>query len=179
MNTRMKIILGLVFAGLLAAAGVTISKSNKDNEETAVKQEKSNSQFANYTTALAKAKAENKMLLVDVFTDWCVWCKRMDKDVYTDPAVQAEMNKYFTSVKLDAEAKDEHNFRGKATSEEAIAQNMKVTGYPTTVFMTADEQVIQAIPGYIKAPDFVMVLRYIGTKAYEKAPFDEWKKTQS
>jgi thioredoxin-related protein len=179
MNTRMKVIIGLVFAALIAAAGVTISKSNKDNEVTAAKTESANSQFTDYTAAATKAKAENKMLLVDVFTDWCVWCKRMDKDVYTDPAVQAEMNKYFTAVKLDAESKEEQTFRGAAISEEGIAKTMKVTGYPTTVFLTPDEQVIQALPGYIKAPDFVMVLRYIGTKAYEKAPFDEWRKTQS
>jgi thioredoxin-related protein len=175
----MKVIIGVIFAALIAAAGVTISKSNKENKVADEKAEVAGGQFTNYTAAVAKAKAENKMVLVDVFTDWCVWCKRMDKDVYTDAAVQAEMNKYFTAVKLDAEAKEEQTFRGTATSEEGIARSMKVTGYPTTVFMTPDEQVIQAIPGYVKAPDFVMVLRYIGTKAYEKAPFEEWRKTQS
>lgn len=179
MNRNMKIILGVAFAALLAVAGLTLSKEQKKSDDVEVKRDEAHALFTNYTDAVAKAKAENKLVLVDVFTDWCVWCKRMDKDVYTDPAVQAEMNKYFTSVKLDAEAKQERTFRGAATSEQAIAQTMKVTGYPTTVFMTADEQVIQAIPGYIKAPEFAMVLRYIGTKAYEKQPFEEWKKTQS
>jgi thioredoxin-related protein len=178
MNTRMKVIIGVAFAALIAIAALTISKTQEKTEATEEVRAEANALFTNYTDAVSKAKAQNKMILVDVFTDWCVWCKRMDKDVYTDPAVQAEMNKYFTSVKLDAEATKEQTFRGATGTEQSIAQNMKVTGYPTTVFMTPDEQVIQAIPGYIKAPEFALVLRYIGTKGYETKNFEEWKKTQ-
>ncbi len=175
----MKVIIGVAFAALIAVAGLTLSNAQDKTDATVAVRDEAHALFTNYTDAVTKAKAENKLVLVDVFTDWCVWCKRMDKDVYTDPAVQAEMAKYFTSVKLDAEAKDERTFRGAATSEEGIARTMKVSGYPTTVFMTADEQVIQAVPGYIKAPEFAMLLRYIGTKSYAKLPFEEWKKTQS
>ncbi|HET6511877.1 MAG TPA: DUF255 domain-containing protein [Candidatus Kapabacteria bacterium] len=175
----MKILLAVAFAALLAVAGLTLSNEQEKTDKTNAVREDAHALFTNYTDAVTKAKAENKLVLVDVFTDWCVWCKRMDKDVYTDPAVQAEMAKYFTSVKLDAEAAEERTFRGASTSEQAIAQTMKVTGYPTTVFMTSDEQVIQAVPGYIKAPEFAMLLRYIGTKSYQKQPFEEWKKTQS
>lgn len=178
MNTRMKVIIGVAFVALIGLAAWTLSNMQEKTDQTDAVRIEANALFTNYTDAVSKAKAENKMILVDVFTDWCVWCKRMDKDVYTDPAVQAEMSKYFTSVKLDAEADKEQTFRGVSATEQAIAQNMKVTGYPTTVFMTPDEQVIQAVPGYIKAPEFALMLRYIGTKGYETKNFDEWKKTQ-
>jgi len=179
MNTKMKIIIGVALAALLGVAGLTISDSTKKSAERDTKVTEANALFTNYTDAVSKAKAEGKMVLIDVYTDWCVWCKRMDKDVYTDPAVQQAMQKYFVSVKLDAEAATEQNFRGGKSTEQGIAQNLKVTGYPTTVFLTADEQVVQAVPGYIKAPDFALALRYIGSKGYERQTFEEWKKAQS
>lgn len=184
MNKKMKMFLAVGLAALLAVAGFSLSKNTQSSsasayEETATAASGEHAQFVNYTQAVEKAKAENKVVLVDVFTDWCVWCKRMDKDVYTDSTVKAELSKYFVAVKLNAEADTEHAFRGKTITETQIAQNLKATGYPTTVFMTPDEQVIQIVPGYIKAPDFALALRFIGTKAYEKQNFEEWKKTQS
>lgn len=186
MNKKMKMVLVIGLAALLAVAGLSLTKNTKNSasdnyqettETTAANGE--HAQFVTYTEAIEKAKAENKAVLVDVYTDWCVWCKRMDKDVYTDPKVKAELEKYFVAAKLDAEASTERMFRGNNTTETQIAQNLKVSGYPTTVFMTPDEQVIQIVPGYIKAPDFALALRFIGTKAYETQNFEEWKKTQS
>src|SRR5262249_10263048 len=40
-------------------------------------------------SALKSASADNRVIVVDVYTDWCGWCKRMDKFVYSDPKVAA------------------------------------------------------------------------------------------
>jgi thioredoxin-related protein len=180
MNKQMKIFLGVGLAALLAVAGFSLSKNTQgEKEEVTAEVAAANEQFVNYAEAVKKAKAENKLVLVDIYTDWCVWCKRMDKDVYANEAVQAEMNKYFVAAKLDAESEAKHPFRNGEASEIDIAKNLQASGYPTTAFVTADEQLIRILPGYMKAPDFVMVLRYMGQKVYEKGVnFDEWRKTQ-
>lgn len=162
------VVTGLLFAGC--------SSSNKQEGNTTSEAQDSK---AHYAAAVAKAKSENKLVLVDVYTDWCGWCKRMDKDVYTDAKVQAELNKYFAFAKLNAESPNKQVFQGSEVSEQTIAGNLKVSGYPTTIFMTSDEQVIQTLPGYVKAPDFALALRYIGSQAYKSQDFESWKKTQS
>ena len=55
-----------------------------------------------------------KKIFVDVYTDWCGWCKVMDKKTFTDPKVAAYLKEHFYSVKLDAEDKEPINFRGQA-----------------------------------------------------------------
>src|SRR4051812_22903851 len=47
-----------------------------------------------------------KKVFIDVYTQWCGWCKRMDASTFEDPSVVAYMNTHFYPVKLDAEVKD-------------------------------------------------------------------------
>ena len=54
--------------------------------------------------ALERARAEGKLVFVDFYTSWCLPCRLMDEDVFTDPAFGEFMNERFVSVKIDAEA---------------------------------------------------------------------------
>ncbi|MGE3171464.1 MAG: thioredoxin family protein [Planctomycetota bacterium] len=92
----------------------------------------------NFADAKAKAKAENKDLLVD-FTgsDWCVWCQRLDKEVFEQSEFQSNIGKDFVLVKLDFP-------RDKSLVTEAIAaqnaqlqQEYKVQGFPTIFLLDA------------------------------------------
>lgn len=56
------------------------------------------------SAALDRAGEEGKLVFVDFYTDWCLPCKLMDEDVFTDPAFGRFMNERFVSVKVDAEA---------------------------------------------------------------------------
>lgn len=59
-----------------------------------------------FNEGLSKAAKEKKLVLIDVYTDWCIWCKEMDKNVYTDKSVIDYMNKHYVPVKLNAESKN-------------------------------------------------------------------------
>jgi thiol:disulfide interchange protein len=61
-------------------------------------------QFVPFEKALSDAKTQNKLVLVDVYTDWCGWCKKLDRDVYPSAEVQKELKTYFTATKIDAES---------------------------------------------------------------------------
>src|SRR5205809_5277045 len=52
-----------------------------------------------YDKALAAAKPGKKIVMVDLYTDWCGWCKKLDRDVYANPKVQAKLTKDFVPLK--------------------------------------------------------------------------------
>ena len=60
-----------------------------------------------------KLKAEKKPVLIDLYTNWCYWCKVMDKKTYNNQKVIAYINSHFYAVKVDGETKDEINWNGK------------------------------------------------------------------
>jgi Thiol:disulfide interchange protein len=55
-----------------------------------------------FDAALARAQAEKRLLLVDVYTDWCGWCKKLDREVFADGRVGAAA-KDLVAVKVNAE----------------------------------------------------------------------------
>ena len=58
-------------------------------------------------------KTKPKKMFVDVYTDWCGWCKKMDKSTFADPAVAAYLAENFYPVKLNAEQKADIQFAGE------------------------------------------------------------------
>ncbi|WP_158860348.1 thioredoxin family protein [Lunatibacter salilacus] len=109
---------------------------------------------------VVKLTEENpKMILIDVYTDWCGWCKKMDKDTFTKKVVVDYVNDNFYAVKLNAEdKKKKFTFRGKEYSEETMARTMRVSSYPNFVIMDAAMENITQLPGYREADDFVASL---------------------
>lgn len=105
------------------------------------------------------AQDNPKMILVDVYTDWCGWCKKMDRDTFTDKDVVNYVNQNFYAVKLNAEnRKKKFTFRGKEYSEEDMARVMRVRSYPNFVIMDAAMENITQLPGYREPGPFVTAL---------------------
>jgi len=177
--------LSILFLLGLVALGNSGCSSNKadaksDSTAAAAKQTETTPGFTTFENAFAQAKSTNKLVLVDVYTDWCVWCKRMDHDTYPDPKVQEMLAKYFTAAKLNAESTEMRTFQGALHSEQQIASKWNVTGFPTLIFMTADGERIQSVPGYVPPAEFPFVLKFIGSGAYQTSQdYETWKKTQS
>jgi thioredoxin-related protein len=129
-----------------------------------------------FEEALAKAKLENKKVIVDIYTDWCGWCVKMDKDVYGNSEIKKIVEEKFIFVKLDAESKNKHTYSGKQYTEEELAAGFEATGYPTTVFLEPDGKLIEFkydkskmknIPGYFKAGEFKKILEFIRDEKYK------------
>ncbi len=68
-------------------------------------------------------KIQPRPMFIDVYTDWCGWCKRMDASTFQDEAIGKYLNENFYPVKLDAETKDTINFLGR---EFTNTQSVKV-----------------------------------------------------
>lgn len=127
-----------------------------------------------YGDALKEAGDRDRIILVDVYTNWCSWCKKMDSDVYGDSEVQAVLDEHFVIAKLNAESTTTHSVNGQTLSERDIARGFGVTGYPTTLFLTSSGEPITVVPGYIPKETFVHMLEYIHTRSYETTGWEEF-----
>ena len=126
---------------------------------------------------LRQAGASRRPVLVDVYTDWCGWCKRMDRDVYSRPEVKSYLGRKFVIVRLNAEAADAAQYEGKAYTERSLAARFRVTGYPTTIFLTSAGEHLANVPGYVPADRFLLLLHYIGDGWLDKGvTFDDYVK---
>jgi len=111
-----------------------------------------------YKEVLAKAKSENKILMIDFFTDWCKWCVELDKKVYTDKDVADFANTNQINWKIDAE-------KGEGIG---LAKKYAVAGYPTVLFVDGNGDEVDRIVGYIPAKDFLKKIKDFnkGTDTY-------------
>ena len=84
------------------------------------------------TPILEMASSKNKLVFVDFYTTWCLPCKLMDEDVFTDKAVSALMNDNFISYKVNAEKDNGPN----------LALLYQVNVFPTLLFLDKDGKVL-------------------------------------
>ena len=115
-----------------------------------------------WDAGLQEAKRLDRPVVVDVYTQWCGWCKRMDRDVYARPEVREYLASKFVTVKIDAESSDPARFDGRSYTSRSLAGFFRVTGYPTTLFLRSNGEHLVNVPGYVQADQFLLVLRYIG-----------------
>ena len=124
--------------------------------------------------AIARAQADQKLILVHTYAAWCGWCARTDREVYTDDAVQAYLAEHFAATRLDLESPITLDFFGHTVSQAQLADAFGVTATPTTVFVSADGQPITKSPGFTDAATFRILLQYVVEEAYETEPFQTY-----
>jgi thioredoxin 1 len=103
-----------------------------------------------FEEALAQAKASNKLIFIDFWTTWCGWCKRLNKDTFSDDTVVAEMNDIIC-VSIDAESK-----AGKP-----IAERYHVKGYPALFLLASDGSAEDSIGGYLPPDRFKLEIQRV------------------
>jgi thioredoxin-related protein len=136
--------------------------------------EKSGLKWMSFSDGVKEAQKTHKKMLVDVYTDWCVWCKRMDANTYTDKKLASYLNSHYILVKLDAESPRTHTFMGKQYTEQQLAGAFGVTGYPSTLFLKAEGDLITVYPGYADAQRFQNVVAFIAEDHYLTTSFDDF-----
>ncbi len=118
--------------------------------------------WRSWDDGLARAKSGKRFVVVDVYTDWCGWCRRMEADVYARRDVSEYLASKFVTVKLNAESGELVHVGERSMSARTLASQYRVTGYPTTIFLTPDGERLANLPGYVPADKFLLMLRYIG-----------------
>jgi thioredoxin-related protein len=112
----------------------------------------------NLESGLSEGKKQNKMILMDVYTDWCKWCKKMDSDVYSNKEIISYLQENFICVKLDGEGNALMDYNHKEMTETDITKQLGIDSYPTTVFYKSNGDLISSIPGYYPVNEFMNIL---------------------
>lgn len=144
-------------------------------------------QWLTVEKASAMNAKKHKKVLVDVYTSWCSWCKKMDKETFSDPTIIAYMNEHFYAVKLNAEEKQPIKFENKyylnpspdrmRSVHELAAQMLQGRmGYPSYVFLDGKNQRITVSQGFNNAHSFLIILKYIAEDNYKKMSLEEFQK---
>ncbi|MFN0048409.1 MAG: thioredoxin family protein [Cytophagales bacterium] len=134
--------------------------------------------WLSFEQALKESQKDKKKVFIDVYTDWCGWCKKMDASTFSNEKVAVYLNKNFYSVKLDAESARTFEFRGKTISERELAgQIFKVNSYPTTVYLDENFDILSPVPGYLEVPMFDKILKFYGENNYLKQSWQDFEKS--
>jgi len=137
--------------------------------------------------AVQMASEEPRVLVIDVYTDWCGWCKRMDATTFSDPEIVQIMNKHFYPVKLNAEGKEdivigERTFKFVQSGQRGYHEIAAIVtkgrlSYPTISYVDDQGRVLEAAPGF-KTPDqFKGHLSYYAGEAYKTKTFQEFSES--
>ncbi|MDQ2985358.1 MAG: thioredoxin domain-containing protein [Armatimonadota bacterium] len=140
--------LALMLVAFCAKPDSTAEGSKGDGSMSSQSVDKSMTEIAwikeDYKQALAKADADGKLLMIDVYTDWCGPCKMMDKDTFPQKEV-VDKAANFVSLKIDAE-------KGQGPE---VAKKFNVEGFPTILFVDGKGNLVHSIIGLHEPADFV------------------------
>jgi len=136
--------------------------------------------------AIEASKENPKKIFIDVYTDWCGWCKRMDKNTFSQAEVAQYLNENFYPVKFDAEQKEDivfdgHTFkfvqqgrRGVHTLAYSLLDGK--LGYPAVVYLDEEMRRITVSPGYKEVEQMMNELRFIGEDHYKEKTYEDFLK---
>lgn len=152
---------------LLAIAGMALAFGPKPKEKI------NWISFAEMQAAYAK---DPKPILVDLYTDWCGWCKVMDKSTYGNEKVAAYINQHYYAVKFNAESKEKIIFNNKEysynsemrTNDLALHLSFGDRSYPNTVFLGSINDRPAPLAGYLKPKEIEAPLRYFAERKGEE-----------
>jgi thioredoxin-related protein len=177
-NPMKKLIKASILTLIIGLLCVNTKAQNTDTKKT-----NGNSiKWVSLTEAEKLMAKKKKKIFVDVYTDWCGWCKRLDATTYKDQAVVSYLNEHFYSIKLNAETKDTILYQGIKYSYDpnrrinTIAPKFLTPqpGYPTLTYLDDKLNVVRISPGYVDGTAFLNQLKYINENYYLNMTFEKY-----
>ena len=128
---------------------------------------------------------EPRKILIDIYTDWCGWCKKLDAGAYHDPQIVEYVNSHFYPVKFNAETHDTITFKGVDYMYDPMYRVNMVSpkimpgsnGYPTTTILDEKLNLLNVQPGYMEIKTMLQFLRYFGDDFYKTMDWTTYQQT--
>lgn len=165
-----KIIPVLAVALVLIVTYFAINANGNSNSSKNSDKQKS------FEETLKLANKDKKKVIINVYADWCSWCRKMEKDTYPDPEVQKELKRNFYLYRLNGESKEVIEYDGRKWTKAELTAAFGIRGFPATIFLHSNSKPITVLPGYVDAKTFANILKFIGDDLYTKMTFEEFMK---
>ena len=120
------------------------------------------------------AAEQQKKVLIFGYAEWCTYCLKMRKESLPDSAVIDAIDRYFIPVQLNGESEEPVVFNGTSYSKNQLARGLQLQSFPTHYFVSSDGGVLGAQPGFIEPDIYALLLKYVGSNAFERISFDEY-----
>lgn len=143
-------------------------------------------QWMSWEEVQQKMEKEPRKVFIDIYTDWCGWCKVMDRNTFQQDHIARYLNENFYCIKFNAEQKEAVELNGKTYKFvdngrrgyhqlAAFLTNGNLS-YPTFAFMDKNLEVIQPISGYQEPDVFERIMTYFATDSYKNTPWGKYEK---
>ncbi|MBN1184956.1 MAG: DUF255 domain-containing protein [Bacteroidales bacterium] len=133
------------------------------------------------------AKKNPRKIMIDVYTDWCGWCKKMDAETFSHPVIAEYINNNYYAVKLDAESTADITFNGntyKYISQNGRGYHELAAGllngrlsFPSIAYLNEKLELLGAVPGYRGPVDMEPLLNYIAEDKFLTQSLEEYQLT--
>ncbi len=169
--------IALLCAGLFASAFFTAHKPMPESKIN----------WMTWEQAQEAQKKKPKKIFVDVYTDWCGWCKKMDATTFSHPEIIRYLNENYYAIKFDAEQKAPILFKDK--EYKFVSQGMRgyhelaaelmggKMSYPTTLYLDEQLNLLSPVPGYLDPPTCEMILTFFGSNTFRNVKWEDYQKT--
>ncbi|RLB83400.1 MAG: thioredoxin [Deltaproteobacteria bacterium] len=115
-----------------------------------------------YETGIQMIKDQNKKGFLHFYTDWCHYCKIMNKQTFNDSKIIDYLNDNFISIRVNAE------------KQRAIARKYGVNQFPNTWFISEDSTTLSNQPGFIQPEMLLNMLKFLKTDSFKNMKFSEF-----
>jgi thioredoxin-related protein len=187
----MKKITSFIVLGVVVVAGYAQTKplatgADKKAENPAIAANASAVKWYTMDEVLGLTAKSPKKIFVDVYTDWCGWCKVMDKQTFTNPKIASYLSANFYPVKFNAEQKAPITFGdrtfnyisdgARGVHELAYALMQGKLSYPTTLYMDENGKLLSIVPGYQQPDGLLPILVFFAEDHYSKMSWENFTK---
>ncbi len=177
-----KIALYLFFVMVISVSlllAVEKKKNEKPAKEEKTEQELKEIDWKTYPEGLKLGANTNKQIFIDFSTSWCGWCKKMDRETFTDPDVIKMLNDNFVSVRVVGDSKNQLDIDGYKISERDLtSREFGVRGFPAFWFLESDGSKIGPLSGYQPAETFMKALTFVHEEKYKPEKDNSQQKKQ-
>lgn len=108
-----------------------------------------------YNDGVSLGEKQSKKIFVTFYADWCGYCKKMDKETFTNASVVNYLANNYVTVKVDTQ------------KEKTLASKFRISGLPSHMFLSEKGEIIGTQPGYMAADGFLSLLKYVKTDSYK------------
>ncbi|MDZ7267116.1 MAG: thioredoxin fold domain-containing protein [candidate division KSB1 bacterium] len=149
---------------LLTAARVPAGEQSKQNGLT----------WLEFEQAMATAKKERRLLVVDFYTDWCGWCKVMERDTYGNAEVIKYARARLVLSKVNAESSALTRYKDQSLTYRQLALAFGVRGYPATIFISPEGEFLTLVSGFIPPDQFLPMLEFLAEGHYKNMKYEDF-----
>ncbi len=139
-----------------------------------------------FEEAVELATVNPKKIFIDIYTDWCGFCKRMDSETFSNADVAMYLNENFYPVKFNSETKDTIYFQGhmfvnegegrRSAHQLSIALLQGKMSYPSIVYLNEDLELLTAVPGFMTPSGIEPILRYFAEDHFLRKSWEDFHK---